>query len=139
MNMKTLFKRSGRSNILTFTINTLYQINDSSRITCKITSDVIFLTSNSTNKCTAKDHIVLTDVARVTTSNFCLSLSGSLSLALWLWLSLSLALALSLWLSLSGSLSLSLSLSLALSLWLSLSLSIRLNPSPLWRLVGMIV
>ena len=81
MNMKTLFKSSGRSNILTFTINTLYQINGSSRITCKITSDVIFLTSNSTNKCTAKDHIVLTDVARVTTSNFCLCLSVCLSLS----------------------------------------------------------
>ena len=117
MNMKTLFKRSGRSNIVTFTINTLYQINDSSRITCKITSDVIFLTSNSTNKCTAKDHIVLTDVARVTTSNFCLSLSLSLSLSLCLCLCLSLSLSVS----------------------LSLSLSIRLNPSPLWRLVGMIV
>ena len=94
MNMKTLFKRSGRSNIVTFTINTLYQINDSSRITCKITSDVIFLTSNSTNKCTAKDHIVLTDVARVTTSNFCLSLSLSLSVSLSLSLSVSLSLSL---------------------------------------------
>ena len=66
---ETLFKRSGRPNILTFTINTLYQINDISRITCKITSDVIFLTSNSTNRCTAKDHVVFTYVVRVTASN----------------------------------------------------------------------
>ena len=70
MNMETLFKRSGRSNILTFTINTFYQINDNSRITCKIiTSDGIFLTSNSTDKCTAKDYVAFTDVARVTASN----------------------------------------------------------------------
>ena len=57
VNTETLFKRSGKPNILTFTINTLYQINDS-RITCKITSDLIFLTSNSTNKCAAKEHVV---------------------------------------------------------------------------------
>ena len=69
MNTETLFKRSGRPNILTFTINTLYHINDISRITCKIISNVIFLTGNSTNKCTAKDHVVFTDVARVSSSN----------------------------------------------------------------------
>ena len=69
MTTETLFKGSGRPNTLTFTINTLYQINDISRITCKITSDVVFLTSNSTNKCTAKDHVVFTDVERVTASN----------------------------------------------------------------------
>ena len=68
MNTETLFKRNGRSNILTFTINALYQINDISRMIWEITSDVIFLTSNSTNKCAAKDHVVCTDVARVTTS-----------------------------------------------------------------------
>ena len=68
MNTETLFKRSVRPNILTFTINTLYQINDINRITCKITSDVIFLTNNSTNNCTAKEHVVFTDVARVATS-----------------------------------------------------------------------
>ena len=68
MNTETLFKRNCRSNILTFTINALYQINDISRMIWEITSDVIFLTSNSTNKCTAKDHVVCTDVARVTTS-----------------------------------------------------------------------
>ena len=67
MNRETLFKRSGRPNILIFTINTLYQINDISRITCKVTSDTIFLTSNSTNKYAAKDHAVFPDVSRVTT------------------------------------------------------------------------
>ena len=69
MNTGTLFKVSGRPNILTYTSNTLYQINSISRITCKITSDVIFFASNSTNKCTAKDHVVFTNVAPVTTSN----------------------------------------------------------------------
>ena len=69
MNTKTLFKRSDRPNILTFIINTLYQINNISGITCKITSDVIFLTSNSTNRCTDEDHVVSTDAARVATSN----------------------------------------------------------------------
>ena len=44
MNTETLFKRSGRPNILTFT-------------------------SNSANKCTTKDHVVFTNVARVTTIN----------------------------------------------------------------------
>ena len=68
MNTETLFKRNGRSNILTFTINALYQINDISRMIWEISSDVIFLTSNSTNKCTAKDHVFFIDVARVTTS-----------------------------------------------------------------------
>ena len=63
MNTETLFKISCRPNILTFTINTLYQINDISRSTCEITSDVVFVTSNSRNKCTAKDHLVFTDVA----------------------------------------------------------------------------
>ena len=69
MDNETLFKRSGSPNIATFTINTLYQMNDISRITCKITSEVIFLTRNSTNKCTDKDHVVFTDAAHVTTSN----------------------------------------------------------------------
>ena len=69
MNMEMLFKRSGRPNILTFTSNTLYQINGISRITCKIISDVMFLLSNSTNKCTTKEYVIFTDVARVTTNN----------------------------------------------------------------------
>ena len=69
MNTETLFKRNGRPNILIFTINTLYQINNISGITCKITSDVIFLTSNSTSRCTDEDHVVSTDAARVATSN----------------------------------------------------------------------
>ena len=69
MNTETLFTRSSKLNILTFAIDTLYQINDISRITCKITSDFIILTSSSTNKCIAKYHVVFTDVARVTTSN----------------------------------------------------------------------
>ena len=69
MNMKTLFKKSGTPNIVTFIINTLYQINEISRTTCKIISNAIFLNSNSTNKCTAKDHVVFTYIARVTTSN----------------------------------------------------------------------
>ena len=68
MNTETLFKISGRPNILTFAINALYQII-TCRITCKITSDVIFFTSNCTNKCTTKDHVVFKDVTRVTTSN----------------------------------------------------------------------
>ena len=67
--METLFKRSGRPNILTVAINTLYQINNISRITCKITSDVTFVTSNSTKKCTAKDHVGFADVACIRTSN----------------------------------------------------------------------
>ena len=45
MNTETLFKRSGRPNILTFT-------------------------SNSTNKCSTKDHVVFTNVARVNTDVF---------------------------------------------------------------------
>ena len=69
MNTNTLFKRSGRPNTLTFTTNTLYLINDNSRITVKITSDLIYLTSNSINKYTAKGHAVFTDVALATTSN----------------------------------------------------------------------
>ena len=69
MNTVTLFKRSSRANILTFTINTLYQVNGINRITCKGTSDLIFSISNSTNKCTAKNHVVFTDVARVKISN----------------------------------------------------------------------
>ena len=55
MNIETLFKRSGWLNILTFAINTLYQINEIGRITCKITSDVIFFTSSSINKCSYTD------------------------------------------------------------------------------------
>ena len=35
----------------------------------KLPSNVIFLTSNYTNKCTAKCHVVFTDVARISTSN----------------------------------------------------------------------
>ena len=69
MNTETLFKRSGKPNILTFVINTLYQINYISRITNQIASKGIFSTSNSPNKCTAKDHVVFTDVAHFTTSN----------------------------------------------------------------------
>ena len=49
MNMES-FKISGRPNILTFIANTLYQLNDISRVTCKIASNVIFLTTNSTDK-----------------------------------------------------------------------------------------
>ena len=69
MNTETLFKRSSKPNILTVTINRLYQINGISGITCKIISDVIVITSNSTKKCTAKDHVVFANVACVTTSN----------------------------------------------------------------------
>ena len=78
MKMEILFKRKGRPNILTFTINTLYQINDISRITWKIASDVKFLTSNSTKKCTAKDHVVFTDVAHVATTSTPIFLSWEL-------------------------------------------------------------
>lgn len=69
MNTETLFKRNCRSNILTFTINALYQINDISRMIWEITSDVIFLTSNSTNECTTKGHAIFANIARVATSN----------------------------------------------------------------------
>ena len=63
MNAKT-FKRSGRTDTLSFTVNAFYQI----KMTL-VELHITLLTINSTNKCTAEDHVVSPDVTRVTTSN----------------------------------------------------------------------
>ena len=64
MNAKTLFKRSGRTDTLSFTVNAFYQI----KMTL-VELHITLLAINSTNKCTAEDHVVSPDVIHVTSSN----------------------------------------------------------------------